>query len=422
MGCSKNVVDSEKLMKQLSAHSVSIEHDKENSRAKTVIINTCGFINDAKQESIDVIVEQIEAKKNGRIDNLYVMGCLSERYADELRSELPDVDKFFGVNNIKDIIESFGYNFQDNLLGERLLSTPKHYAYLKISEGCNRKCSFCAIPIIRGKYNSVPVEDLIRETESLAKNGVKELMLIAQDISYYGVDIYETPMLANLINQLSKVKGIECIRLHYAYPSGFPKDVLKVINENPKVCKYLDIPFQHISNNMLKTMRRGLNKEKTIKLIEQIRKKIPEIALRTTILVGHPNQSEKDIVELEDFIKSTRFERLGIFIYSHEEDTFSAKYYTDSIPVKIKQKRADRIIAIQKQISLEMNQLKIGKILKVIVDEREDDVFIGRTEFDSPEVDNNVIIKSSQNLKIGEFYKIKIVDADEFDLFGEVIF
>ena len=420
LGCAKNIVDSEHLMRQLSAHSLTIEHDKENSKARTVIINTCGFIKDAKQESVDVIMEYVRAKKTKQIDNLYVIGCLSERYADELRKEMPEVDKFFGVNNVKEIIENLGYNFRADLMGERLISTPNHYAYLKIAEGCNRKCSFCAIPLIRGSYKSIPVEDLVAEAKFLAKKGVKELLIIAQDISYYGIDLYETPMLAYLLNELSCIKGIEWIKLHYAYPAGFPKDILQIMNENPKVCKYLDIPFQHISDNMLKTMRRGLNKKNTIKLIEEIRFKVPGIALRTTLLVGHPNETEADMDELEDFVKTVRFERLGVFTYSHEEQTFSFKKYKDSIPEKIKKKRADRIIEVQKQISSEINEAKVGREFLVIIDEKEGDNYIGRTEFDSPEVDNTVIVKSEKELTIGNFYNVRITGFDLYDIIGEV--
>jgi ribosomal protein S12 methylthiotransferase len=421
LGCAKNVVDSEHLMRQLSAHSIHIEHDIENSKARTVIINTCGFIKDAKQESIDIIVDYIQKKQNKKIDNLYVIGCLSERYADELRQEMPEVDKYFGVNDIQKIIESLGYNFRNDLIGERLLSTPSHFAYLKIAEGCNRKCSFCAIPLIRGEYKSIPVEDLIEEANFLAKKGVKELLIIAQDISYYGIDLYEIPMLCYLIQELNKIKGIEWIKLHYAYPAGFPKEILQIMNENPKVCKYLDIPFQHISDNMLKTMRRGLNKDRTLKLIEEIRAKVPEIALRTTILVGHPNETENDFQELEEFIKKVRFERLGVFSYSHEEQTYSSKKYKNSIPEKIKKQRAEKIIEIQKQISSEINESKVGKEMLVIIDEIEGDNFIGRTEFDSPEVDNTIIVKSYKQLVIGNFYKVKITGSDVYDLIGEAI-
>ena len=421
LGCSKNTVDSEKLMSQLSAHSLKVDFDSENSKARTVIINTCGFINDAKQESIDTIVDYIAAKQNGQIDNLYVMGCLSERYADALRKEMPEVDKFFGVNNIKDIIETLGYNYKSDLVGERLLTSPSHYAYLKISEGCNRKCSFCAIPLIRGSYQSFSVEDLVNEAKLLAGKGVKELMLIAQDISYYGTDIYNSSKLTYLTEKLSEINGIEWIRLHYAYPSGFPKDLLDVMQNNPKICKYLDIPFQHISDNMLKKMQRGLNKTKTMELIDEIRSKVPDIAFRTTLLVGHPGETEKDFEELIDFVEKTKFDRLGVFPYSHEEDTYSANNYKDTIPNKQKMYRADQIMAIQQKISTQINQSRVGNELKVIIDKKEGEYYIGRTEFDSPEVDNEVLIQTNDNIQLGSFQQIKIIDSSEFDLVGVIL-
>ena len=420
LGCSKNTVDSEKLMSQLSAHSLKVDFDSENSKARTVIINTCGFINDAKQESIDTIVDYIAAKQNGQIDNLYVMGCLSERYADALRIEMPEVDKFFGVNNIKDIIETLGYNYKSDLIGERLLTSPSHYAYLKISEGCNRKCSFCAIPLIRGSYQSFTVDDLVNEAKLLAGKGVKELMLIAQDISNYGNDIYKSSKLAYLTEKLAEIDGIEWIRLHYAYPSGFPKDILNVIQNNNKICKYLDIPFQHISNNMLKKMQRGLDKAKTIELIDEIRNKVPGIALRTTLLVGHPGETEKDFEELIEFVEKTRFDRLGVFPYSHEEDTYSAQNYKDNIPNKQKMYRADQIMAVQQKISTQINEGRIGKELKVIIDKKEGEYFIGRTEFDSPEVDNEVLVQTNESIQTGSFQQVKIIDASEFDLVGTI--
>ncbi len=418
LGCSKNTVDSEKLMRQLSANSIKLEYDKDHSDAKTVIINTCGFINDAKKESINTIIYYAKAKQRGQIENLYVIGCLSERYANELKIEIPEVDQFFGINSIKEILNSIGYNFRDNLIGERLLITPGHFAYLKISEGCNRKCAFCAIPLIREPYKSEKVKNIVNEAKSLAKKGVKELMVIAQDISYYGIDLYETPMLAYLINKLSEINGIEWIRLHYAYPAGFPKDLIQVIRDNPKVCKYLDIPFQHISDNMLKVMRRGTNKKKTLGLIKELRENIPGIALRTTILTGHPGETERDFIELVEFVQDYKFERLGIFTYSHEEGTYAAQKYKDSISNKIKNNRAETIMSIQQSISKEIGKTRVGKEYKVIVDQKENDFFIGRTEFDSPEVDNEVLIKSAKKLKIGNFYNIKITGSNEFDLFG----
>jgi len=415
LGCSKNIVDSERLMKQLSANSIKIEFNKENSEARTVIINTCGFINDAKKESIDTIIKYIHDKRNHKIDNLYVIGCLSERYASILRYELPEVDRFFGVKNIKEVVESLGFHFKNELIGERFLSTPSHYAYLKISEGCNRKCSFCAIPIIRGKYKSFLIDDLIEETCKLVENGVKEIILIAQDISYYGKDLYNNYQLSYLVKKICDIQGIEWVRLHYAYPLGFPLDILNLMNENSKMCKYIDLPIQHISDRILKKMRRGLNKQKTIKLIENIRKIVPGIAIRTTLLTGHPGETEKDFYELEEFVKDARFERLGIFTYSNEENTYSAKHFKNSIPEKIKLQRANNIMAIQQKISLEINQNRIDKNYKIIIDRFENE-YIGRTEFDSPEVDNEVYLKSKKPLKIGNFYQVKIIGASEFDL------
>ncbi len=420
LGCSKNIVDSEKLMRQLSANSLKIEYDKTNSNARTVIINTCGFINDAKQESIDTILHYINARKNNEIDRLYVIGCLSQRYANELRKELPEVDKYFGVNSLKEIIESLNYKYSKELLNERYLSTPSHYAYLKISEGCNRKCSFCSIPFIRGSYNSSPVEELIAESKILAKNGVKELIIIAQDISYYGIDLYKTHKLTYLLNKLADIEGIEWLRLQYAYPLGITKELIETIGNNPKICKYLDIPLQHISDNMLKLMRRGINKNNIVRLINKIREKVPGIFLRTTMLVGHPGETEKDFNELLEFVNNYRFERLGIFTYSNEENTYSAKNYSDSIPNKTKIQRANKIMAVQQSISFETNQKFIGNCKKIIIDSKESDFYIGRTEFDSPEVDNEVLIKSDRILKKGNFYNVQITGANEFDLRGIV--
>jgi ribosomal protein S12 methylthiotransferase len=418
MGCSKNTVDSEKLMQQLSAQSIVLEYDKDHSDAKTVIINTCGFIDDAKKESINTILHYAKAKQSGQINNLYVIGCLSQRYANELKTEMPEVDQFFGVNSAKEILNTLGYNYRDNLIGERLLTTPGHYAYLKISEGCNRKCAFCAIPLIRGSYKSETIEDIVKEAKSLAKKGVKELMVIAQDISYYGIDLYDTPLLAYLINKLSEINGIEWIRLHYAYPAGFPKDMIAVIRDNPKVCKYLDIPFQHVSDKMLKTMRRGIDKKKTLNLIKTLRDGVPDISLRTTILTGHPGETERDFNEMVEFVREIRFERLGIFTYSHEEGTFAARQYQDSISNKLKNKRAETIMAIQQSISEEIGKTRIGKEYKVIIDRIENDFIIGRTEFDSPEVDNEVLINYVEKINIGQFYNVRITGSNEFDLFG----
>ena len=420
LGCSKNTVDSERLMRQLSAHSLKIEYDKEKSDAQTVIINTCGFINDAKQQSIEIILNYVNAKRKGIITNLYVIGCLSQRYSKVLEKEIPEVDHYFGVNSIKDIIKCLGYNYKEELIGERLLSTPNHYAYLKISEGCNRKCSFCAIPLIKGKYKSEPKKNLVKEAQFLAKNGVKELILIAQDLSFYGKDIYGNSQLSQLIRQLSDIQEIEWIRLHYAYPAGFPKALAKVIKNNHKICKYLDIPFQHISDRMLKLMRRGFNKEKTLKLIGFLRDEIPNLALRTTLLVGYPGETEKDFNELVEFVKAIRFDRLGIFTYSHEEDTWVYKNQKDNVPAKVKQERADYIMKIQQSVSCALNYTKIGNIYRVLIDRIENRYFIGRTEFDSPDIDNEVLIpKNTANMKVGNYYNIKITSAADFDLIGE---
>ena len=408
-------------MAQLNAHAVEVQHNAEQSDARTVIINTCGFINDAKQESIDTILDYINAKEQGLIDNLYVMGCLSERYAKDLKNEMPEVDQFFGVNNIEDIVKALGYNYRSDLIGERLLSTPSHYAYLKIAEGCNRKCSFCAIPLIRGKYESLTVDDLFTEAKLLAKHGVKELLLIAQDTSYYGMDIQKSSQLATLLEKLSEIDEIEWIRLHYTYPAGFPKDVIDVIASNPKMCKYLDIPVQHISDNMLKIMRRGLDKKKTIELIENFRSKIPDLSLRTTLLVGHPGETEADFEELYNFVCDTKFDRLGIFTYSHEEDTYAARHYKDNISASVKQERANIIMKAQQEISLLKNRQRIGQTMKVIIDNIDDTDAYGRTQFDSPEVDNEVIINNPANIKIGSFYDVKIIEAGEFDLEGELL-
>ncbi len=422
LGCSKNTVDSEKLISQLSANNLIIEHNVEKTTARNIIINTCGFISDAKQESIDTILLYANAKKAGKIDNLFVIGCLSERYAKDLKQEIPEVDQFFGVNNIENIVKGLGYNYRDSLLGERVVSTPKHYAYLKISEGCDRGCAYCAIPLIRGKHVSLPIEQLVEEATLLANSGVKELILIAQDLSYYGKDLNGKLMLPQLVDKLSEINGIEWIRLHYTYPAGFPNDILAIIQNNPKVCKYLDIPFQHISNNMLKIMRRSFTKEKSLELIAKFRKEVPGLTLRTTLLVGHPGETDQDFDELLDFVRQIRFDRLGVFTYSHEEDTYSYKKYKDDVPDEVKMKRANEIMQLQQQISEEINFNKIGKEFKTIIDRKEGEYYIGRTQADSPEVDNEVLIESSNiKLKIGEFYRIKITKAREFDLFGEII-
>ncbi len=418
LGCSKNVVDSEKLMAQLeSNYYIVFDSDEKTDIA---VINTCGFIADAKEESIDTIINAIEAKNSGNIEKVFIMGCLSQRYGEELSDEFPEADGIFGVNNTQEIIEALNSDMKKELYGERHLTTPSHYAYLKISEGCDRSCSFCAIPLIRGKHISTPKEDLVKEAQLLADKGVKELILIAQDLTYYGIDLYGKRELPDLINRLSETEGIEWIRLHYTYPAGFPTELLDVIKNNPKVCKYIDIPLQHISSTLLKSMKRGLDGDKTKQLISKFREEIPEAALRTTIIVGYPGETEEDFQELYEFVEQARFDRLGVFTYSHEEDT-PAINLTDNIPEEIKSQRQERIMMLQQQISYERNKEKTGSHLKVIIDRKEKDFYIGRTEYDSPEVDNEVIVYSEKELKTGEFYNTRITDADFFELIAEVI-
>ncbi|MBS2211348.1 30S ribosomal protein S12 methylthiotransferase RimO [Carboxylicivirga mesophila] len=420
LGCSKNLVDSEFLIRQFKANGIEVAHDAETPDGEVAIINTCGFIADAKEESIDTILEFAEAKKRGDIKQLYVMGCLSERYPGQLKKELPEVDKFYGKFDWKDIVSEIGATYRRDLMNERSLTTPDHYAYLKISEGCNRTCSYCAIPIITGKHVSRPMDDLLEEARRLRDSGVKELQVIAQDLSFYGYDLYKSYKLPNLVDELAKIDGIEWIRLHYAYPAGFPLDVLKVMHDNPKVCNYLDIALQHISDNMLELMRRGVRKNQTYRLIEEMRKQVPDIHLRTTFITGHPGETEKDFAEMEQFVKDIRFERLGVFPYSHEDDTYAHKKYKDDVPDEVKQERADRIMEIQNGIAKEINQAKIGKTLKVIIDREEGDYFIGRTEYDSPEVDQEVLLHKEENreLQKGEFYNVEITDSEDYDLFG----
>jgi ribosomal protein S12 methylthiotransferase len=421
LGCSKNLVDSEFLIRQFEAAGFCVEHDSSAPEGEIVVINTCGFIGDAKEESIDTILDFVKAKKKGRINKLYVMGCLSERYFNQLGRELPEVDKFYGKFNWKELISDIGSTYRPDLVNERSLTTPKHYAYLKISEGCNRTCSYCAIPIITGKHKSKPIEELIKEACFLASLGVKELQVIAQDLSYYGADLYKKQMLAPLVEQLSQIDGIEWIRLHYAYPAGFPMEILNVIAKNPKVCSYVDIALQHISDNMLKLMRRNVTKAGTIRLIQKIRKEVPGIHIRTTMITGHPGETKTDFEELVDFVCATRFERLGVFPYSHEEDTYAWKNYCDNVSPEVKQERANRIMEIQQKISRELNEQKIGQTLKVIVDRKEENYFVGRSEFDSPEVDPEVLITGPEELGIGDFCEVKITDAEDYDLYGEVV-
>ncbi len=419
LGCSKNLVDSEQLMRQFDALGYSVRHDAENPNGEIVIVNTCGFIGDAKEESINTILQFANLRKQQKIGKLFVMGCLSERYLDELKAEIPEVDKFYGKFNYTDILQEIGQEYRADLRLERTLTTPNHYAYIKISEGCNRTCSYCAIPIITGKHRSRSMEDIETEVKGLVANGVKEFQLIAQDLSYYGQDRYKTLKLAELTERLSDIPGVEWLRLHYAYPAHFPYDVLKVMRERDNVCNYLDIALQHVSDNMLKKMRRNITKTQTYELIDRIRAEVPGIHLRTTLLLGHPGETEADMVELKEFIRKVRFERLGAFAFSNEESTFAYNTYSDDIPEEVKQERVNEIMSIQQGISAEINQGKIGKTLKVMIDRVEDEYFVGRTEYDSPEVDPEVLISvSTRGVEKGRFYEAKIVDATDFDLYG----
>jgi ribosomal protein S12 methylthiotransferase len=421
LGCSKNIYDSEVMMAQLKANQFDVEHESMNDDAEIVIINTCGFIDNAKQESIDTILRYAEAKADGLVDKVYVTGCLSERYRDDLEKEIPEVDAFFGTRDLPRLLKTLKADYKHELVGERLLTTPNHYAYFKIAEGCDRPCSFCAIPLMRGKNISTPIEDLVTQAKGLAAKGVKELMLIAQDLTYYGLDLYKKRALADLINQLADVEGIEWIRLHYAFPAGFPMDVLDVMQERSNVCNYLDIPLQHGSTKILQSMRRGITREKTEELIAQIREKVPGIAIRTTLIAGYPGETEEDFQEMYDFVERSRFDRLGIFTYSHEDDTH-AFTLDDDVPAKVKKERADRIMELQSGISYELNQLKVGKTYKVLFDRVEGDYFIGRTEFDSPEVDNEVLLlKSDGFVRLGDFANVIITSADHYDLYGKLI-
>ncbi|MDK2979075.1 MAG: ribosomal protein methylthiotransferase [Bacteroidales bacterium] len=421
LGCSKNLVDSEYVMKQLVSNGFSVKHNS-NQTAEIVIINTCGFINDAKKESIEMILQFEALKKQHKIEKIIVFGCLSERYRVELEKEIPSVDRYFGVFEQKELIEFIGGQYKYDLVGERLVTTPKHYAYLKISEGCGRKCSFCAIPLIKGNHKSRPIENIEEEAKRLVKNGAKEIILIAQDLSYYGYDLYKTSKLAELVDRLSSIKGLQWLRLHYAFPALFPNDVLSLMQSRKNICKYLDIPVQHISDKLLKMMRRGHTKEDTYKLIAKIRNEVPDIALRTTLLVGHPGETDEDFNELLEFVKFAKFERLGVFTYSEEENTWSAKHYKDDIPFSVKQARMDELMAVQQDISNQLNKNKIGELFKVLMDRKEGVYYIGRTEYDSPEVDNEVIINAAnQKLKVGSFYTVKIIKSEDFDLYGEIL-
>ena len=422
LGCSKNIHDSEVLMGQLKGNQMDVVHEAEKvGKNDIIVINTCGFIDNAKQESIDTILQYSELKEQGKVGKVIVTGCLSERYKPELENEITNIDGYFGTNDLQNLLASIGADYKHELLGERLLTTPSHFSYFKIAEGCNRPCSFCAIPLMRGKHVSKSIEDLVTEAKFLAKNGTKELILIAQDLTYYGLDLYNKRNLADLLSYISDVEGIEWIRLQYAYPSGFPMDVLDVMNERTNICNYLDMPLQHITDNMLSSMRRGITKQKTLDLVTSIRNKVPEIALRTTLICGYPGETEQDFQEMKAWVTNTRFDRLGCFTYSHEEKTH-AHLLEDNVPEEVKQQRVEEIMDIQQGISYEINQQKIGKTYKVLIDKKDGDYFIGRTEFDSPEVDNEVLIDSKIDYaNIGSFVNVKIERAEDFDLYGQIV-
>jgi ribosomal protein S12 methylthiotransferase len=418
LGCSKNTYDSEVLMGQLKANGKEVVHEEEGN---IVVINTCGFIDNAKEESVNTILEYVDKKEQGLVDKVFVTGCLSERYRPDLEKEIPDVDQYFGTTELPLLLKALGADYKHELLGERLTTTPKNYAYLKIAEGCDRPCSFCAIPLMRGKHVSQSIEKLVKEAEGLAKNGVKELILIAQDLTYYGLDLYKKRNLAELLENLAKVEGIEWIRLHYAFPSGFPMDVLDLMKREPKICNYIDIPLQHISDDILKSMKRGTTKEKTTKLLQEFRERVPGMAIRTTLIVGYPGETQADFEILRDWVQEMKFERLGCFTYSHEENT-GAYALVDDVPQEVKQARAAEIMDLQSQISWDLNQEKIGQTFKCVIDRKEGQYFIGRTEFDSPDVDNEVLVDASKYyLKTGDFVNLKIIDATEFDLYAEPV-
>jgi ribosomal protein S12 methylthiotransferase len=421
LGCSKNLFDSEVMMGQLRANKFEVEHESTEDDAEIVIINTCGFIDLAKQESIDTILRYAEAKAEGMVDKLYVTGCLSERYKNDLEQEIPEVDAYFGTRELPRLLKTLKADYKHELVGERLLTTPSHYAYFKIAEGCDRPCSFCAIPLMRGGNISTPIEELVKQAKSLAAQGVKELMLIAQDLTYYGLDLYKKRALADLLEQLAQVEGIEWIRLHYAFPSGFPMDVIEVMNKYDNICKYLDMPLQHGSTKILQAMRRGITREKTEELVNTIREKIPGITIRTTLIAGYPGETEEDFQEMYEFVEKMRFDRLGIFTYSHEENTH-AYNFVDDVPEEVKRERADKIMELQSGISYELNQEKVGKVFKVLFDRVEGDYFVGRTEFDSPDVDNEVLVKKSEcYVRLGDFAMVEITSADHYDLYGRTV-
>lgn len=423
LGCSKNLVDSEHLMRQLEASGYRVTHDAEHPKGEIAVVNTCGFIGDAKEESINMILELAQAKEEGHLKKLYVMGCLSERYLRELAIEIPQVDKFYGKFNWKELLQDLCKQYDEHLRLERTLTTPRHYAYLKISEGCDRTCSYCAIPIITGKHKSRPMEEILDEARYLVGQGVKEFQVIAQELTYYGVDLYKRQALPELVERISDIAGMEWIRLHYAYPAHFPTDLFRVMRERPNVCKYMDIALQHISDNVLARMHRNVTKEETYQLIEQFRREVPGVHLRTTLMVGYPGETEEDFEELKDFVRTIRFDRMGAFAYSEEEGTYSAQHYADDVPFETKQKRLDELMDIQQGISAELSAAKIGRQMKVIIDRAEGDYYVGRSEFDSPEVDPEILIKcqDSPSLQIGEFYQVRIIDAEDFDLYGEIV-
>lgn len=420
LGCSKNLVDAERLMRQLTAVGYRCVHDSDKPQGEIAVINTCGFIGDAKEESINTILQFAQRKKKHQLKQLYVMGCLSERYMQTLQIEIPEVDKYYGKFDFMQLVSDLGKAYQSDILSERVLTTPKHYAYLKISEGCNRMCSYCAIPLITGKHISRPIEDILTEAHWLVEQGVKEFQVIAQDLSYYGIDIYGECRLAELLQRLADIKGVEWIRLHYAYPAGFPFDILPVMRERDNICKYIDIALQHITDNMLKRMRRHITKADTYALIKRIREEVPGIHIRTTLLLGHPGEEQADVEELIQFVREMRFERLGAFAYSDEEGTYANRHYIDDIPQQTKLERVDTVMSVQEEIAASINAQKIGSVLRVIIDREESDFYIGRTEYDSPEVDGEVLIPKDTALTVGEFYLIRITDAETFDLYGEL--
>lgn len=421
LGCSKNLVDSELLMRQFVANGYTVEHDPQEPDGEIAVINTCGFIGDAKEESINMILDFVDAKKANKLKKLFVMGCLSQRYVDELRTEIPEVDAFFGKFDWRAIIDELGKSYYKDLEFDRSLSTPPHYAYIKVSEGCDRTCTYCSIPIITGKHISRPIENIVEEVRLLVAKGVKEFQFIAQDLTYYGLDLYKSMKLPELIERVSDIEGVEWIRLHYAYPLHFPVDLLRVMRERDNVCKYLDIALQHVSDDMLKKMRRNITKQKTIDLINKIREEVPGIHIRTTMMVGHPGETEQDFQEMIEFVKEMRFERLGAFPYSHEEGTYSDRHYGDDVPPSVKQERMNQLMEIQEGISLAVNEEKIGKTLRVIIDREEEDFFVGRTQYDSPEVDGEVLINKDSELTVGQMYDVRIISALPFDLMGEIV-